>query len=511
MFCLALALGGLVTASAAVAADGSALKKQAPERFGDTKNAMPGVIRVDAPGPLKTGLSFAITAGYGYTESVIATDDQHHRFMGTVGMSYRPWSWLGLGVRLDGRYDLHTGGPTGNDTGLVGDPRFFVRTGFDLGHGFSLGGQGLLWLPGSDSPPSISADAISGELSLLGSYSLQDDMDIPLTFAVNTGFRLDRSGNSIENPDGLSPEDRLALGVSDSNQILVGVGAAYDLGSVELLAEWTWDILVGSQAPPVQASPLRLSAGARWTMTDDGFLQGQLLVETNPGARPIVAVGEPLVPVEPRVSVILGLNIRPNYLEDEPSLPAPVVLAAAEIKKEEPPPSIPMASLRGGVSGREAKGLVGVLVRVTTGTVTTDVRTSTAGTFRLDGLPLVETKIVVEAEEYYPAEKTMQLVDGRQDIEIRMTPLPPLGQLRGVVRSLAGDPIQASISVSPGSLAIDVDDQGRFEMDLPPGRYDVEMKAAGYGSQKKKIRIEKYGVTVLNVELRAMKAGRGRR
>jgi uncharacterized membrane protein len=75
------------------------------------------------------------------------------------------------------------------------------------------------------------------------------------------------------------------------------------------------------------------------------------------------------------------------------------------------------------------------------------------------------------------------------------------GQLRGLVRSFSGQGVTAKVNVQPGQLEVFCDEQGAFELDLPPGTYTVTIEAEGYLAQKRPVRIRKDGVTVLNADL----------
>jgi hypothetical protein len=90
----------------------------------------------------------------------------------------------------------------------------------------------------------------------LGSYWPDN---LPVSVSVNAGVRLDQSARSVEDVMQLSLADRMALGVSDSHALLLGVGAAYRHGPFEPLVEWSWDVLVGRNAPALRESPMRVS------------------------------------------------------------------------------------------------------------------------------------------------------------------------------------------------------------------------------------------------------------
>lgn len=75
-------------------------------------------------------------------------------------------------------------------------------------------------------------------------------------------------------------------------------------------------------------------------------------------------------------------------------------------------------------------------------------------------------------------------------------------QIRGVVRSFDGQPVLAHVSVEPGALVTETGADGRFAIDVAPGRYSVTLRAQGYASQTKRCVVDQSGITVLNVELR---------
>jgi hypothetical protein len=89
---------------------------------------------------------------------------------------------------------------------------------------------------------------------------------------------------------------------------------------------------------------------------------------------------------------------------------------------------------------------------------------------------------------------------------------PPRGQIRGLVRSLKGTAVAAEIGIesenaADGAAAPEKEDlhadDGRFEIDVAPGRYRVTIAATGYQTQTREVDVEENGVTVLNVDLRA--------
>ena len=78
----------------------------------------------------------------------------------------------------------------------------------------------------------------------------------------------------------------------------------------------------------------------------------------------------------------------------------------------------------------------------------------------------------------------------------------PGGQIRGLVRSFKGANLSAEIKIDPLDLTLHTQD-GRFEADVAPGKYEVTITAPGYETQHRRVEVEKNGVTLLNADLRS--------
>src|SRR3954470_12341003 len=87
----------------------------------DAPSSLPGVVRVGIPAVNRVGVAAAGTAGYGFTEAMRASSDQHHRVFGAAAASFRPNEWFAAALRIDGRYDWHSNVPDGNGGGAVGE------------------------------------------------------------------------------------------------------------------------------------------------------------------------------------------------------------------------------------------------------------------------------------------------------------------------------------------------------------------------------------------------------
>jgi uncharacterized membrane protein len=77
----------------------------------------------------------------------------------------------------------------------------------------------------------------------------------------------------------------------------------------------------------------------------------------------------------------------------------------------------------------------------------------------------------------------------------------PSGQIRGLVRSMGGRAVDAEVRIEPLGRDLRAE-QGRFEVDVAPGTYQVRIAAPGFETQERKVQVEQNGVTLLNVDLR---------
>ena len=496
----------------------------APSRevdVGDAVDALPGLIRVPVAGSIdRRGIALASSAGYGWTESVLGQGDSHDRVFGSLAASVRPVSFFAASLQLDGRYDWHTD-PDGS-SGSTGEPRLALRVGGPVATAVHLGAQVGVWFPGG-AAPSVDFKATTPDASLLATVHAPDS---PLVFTSRVGFRWDNSAQSVPDPERLSLSDRVALGINQASAVLVGLGVAVKTSPrVALLADATWDLLVGSGAPTALQSPIVVSGGVRASLDREGTWQVSLTGATSPSERPVIAAGSPLVDIEPRVSGFVALTIRPA----PPAPPAPTAAIASEPppvplapSPAPPPPVVARALVRGRVVADADRSPVphAHLAVQTTGGTPKEATTDEQGRFEVDDLDPGAMSIDVTAEGYAPVTRTLTLsaspvtptpapatdaADAAGAIEITLAKALPSGQVRGLVRDFSGKPVAAQIRVEPVGVEAQVGADGMFEVNVAPGAYDVVVHAAGYVDQRRHVSVERDGVTMMNVELRKVR------
>ena len=447
--------------------------------------------RVFAAGRTAPSL-FALTSiGYGYTEAVLDRGDTHHRAMSSLAIDGRPLSWLGFALRFDGRYDWHGIPGQPNDDGLVGDPRLYVRVDGRSVGALRAGARFGLWLPAGNAP-SLDLGAASPEICGTLTYTSSRR---PLWLTANLGYRIDRSARSATDAARLSDSDRLSLEVSAFNEVLLGVGGVFGRGAVQGFAEASGELLTGQGRPPLSQSPMRIGGGARIALT--GAIRLEAVAEVAMSARPSLMPTAALVPVPPRVAVSLGLSYRFG-IRAHAVLAEPSKLAAPPLPR--PPATV---TLQGLVTTSDASVPAGVRVFLDEGADRSSVPVGADGSFVLSEKAGQSISVHAEAPGYQSASQTITVAN--QDLpKIILTLAPDLlrGQIRGLVRSLAGIGLDAQVRVEPPGQIVNVD-QGRFEVDVAPGTYEVTVEVRGYQTQRRRVQVEPDGVTLLNVDLQA--------
>jgi hypothetical protein len=415
--------------------------------------------------------------------------DRHHRLAGTLAVDGRPLAWLGLALRFDGRYDLHTATGQPNDDGWVGDPRFYLRADHALTSGLRLGLRAGLWLPGRNAP-SVRTASLSPELAALFSAPVGDAMLLTL----NAGYRFDRSAQSAPDAERMSAADRIALEVSDFDQVLLGGSATYRRGPWQGTLDVSADLLVGKGSPSPLTSPLRIGLGGRRELSPTLWLETRF--EVSPSSRPDVTATAPLLPLPPRLAVWVGL-VYQALAPPAPIAPAPEPAPIPAITPAPPP----TGELHGRIIAADGGPLNALSVVIVHAEEREQVPVDPEGHFSFVGTPGGVT-VEVEADGTTGAKEPATLIAGTKiALEISLQRRLPAGQLRGQVQSMAGIALDATIRIEPTGRELRAS-KGRFETDVAPGSYKVLISMPGYITQKRSIEVEENGVTVLNVDLK---------
>lgn len=470
---------------------------RAPVARGDGGLHATGRVPSATPGP---GLALALDGGYAYTGAVLATGDAHHRVGGGVAAAWRALPWLELGLDVRGRYDRHTGNEP--DSGWAGEPRMWLRAMRAVGGGVWLGARAGVWLPGGDAP-SVALDATTVDGAALVTWA-------PAAMRVSAllGFRLDRSRDAIDATT-ISRPDRIGLGWSDANAVLVGVEVARRAGAWQPRAELSGELRVGGVTDAMVStwtSPMRLELGVRRALTGAWTVEAAADLGLSARPRSDIYGGVTLLPIEPRVAALVGLAWRqPARVALVPRV-TPVVVPEppdeGPIVTAPPPPAT--GTLRGRVVDDDGAPLPGAVVRAGDRTATT----GDDGTFTFEGLAPGELELAIERPGHAPVARTITIVADAGGApapalgDVALARVRPPSQIRGVIRDFESHGLAATVRIEPLGLEVVAGADGSFAIDVPPGSYRVIVRLAGFASQTRRVTVEQEGVAITNIELR---------
>jgi hypothetical protein len=457
---------------------------------GEGKRARPALANVPVADAGRPGAVFvAADLGAGLTEALADEDETHQRFALSGAASLNATSWLNVGLMLDGRYDRHGADIDGKDDGLASQSELSARLASRAGAvGFGL--ELAAWQPPG---PNLgtSFEATSVDARLLFSHHAGR-----FVFGAYGGYRLDRSEKAAEDAERLRFGDRVALGASEFDAALAGLGAGYAAGSTILFAEATAQLLLGS--PELAASPCRLAIGARRPL--GGGFSGEVSFGALLTPRPELGVDAPLMPIEPRA--VLSFGLRFGTGRDSPVVTAPRKEPPRLVAPVAAPPVRQPLRLELTLVDDQGQPLRGATVTLVQGERETPLSEAEPGRYSNADVPPGPGRLRIRADGFQAIERDVQ-VGGSPELRIdaRAEPALPAGQVRGLVRSFRGKPLTAKVRVEPSGGEASTDAEGFFQIDVPPGSYEVVIEAAGYQSQRRAVKVEKQGVVIVNADL----------
>lgn len=117
--------------------------------------------------------------------------------------------------------------------------------------------------------------------------------------------------------------------------------------------------------------------------------------------------------------------------------------------------------------------------------------------------PSTYWEISVKVEGFDEVRKRISIVQGEiTKVDMKLKVRLPQGQIRGVIQSFAGEPLQATVEVKSLTTKVTAEADGTFEIDVAPGQYEVVIRMKGYRPQRRTIKVEQDGVTIMNIDLR---------
>lgn len=485
---------------------------------GDAPDALPGLLDVPVATLRPTlGGAIVVSGALGGSWDEPWPGSTRVRALGAIAGAIHPIEWLAIAASVSGRWDeVDPGDGTGADSGGASLPSVTVRLTTEPAEGLGLALDASVWMFGSDAP-SLEPASTSLRARAVGSYRVRLAPSASLTTSLAIGGLLDNSRGAAPQAftDALSPADRLSLGVSDFSSVLAGLGASLRIGSVEVIAEVAYRALVGSGAPDPGASPLHLAAGARWRPLGELLELGAIadVLASGVDGR-FVAAGAPAAPIDPRITVLLTIAVRLGWGADEPVAAeggagaggAGAGGGAGAAAGEGVGASHAGGRLEGQVVDEGGAPVAGARVEVFASDAPDRAReaiTDERGVWSVEGLPPGPARVVVHREGREPVEVRVEVRDDAAVVvPLALGASLPQGEIRGTVQGADGRPLAgASVRILPADVDRTTDEDGGFEVEVPPGRYTVEVRAPGHRSQTREVVVEERGVVLLNAQL----------
>jgi hypothetical protein len=465
-----------------------------------TASAVPGFARVGFAEKPSWQWSLAADAGYANTEPIGDVGAMHHREFGSLALGYAATDWLLAFGRVEGHLDQHSLGGE-RESAAEGLPSVGARV-HSASAGVRYGGDLELHMPGGKAP-SVDLQAITPELRLLAGFA----SGRAFVFAGSAGFRLERSEHAAPNPSTLSAGDRVALTASEYDAVPLGIAVGARLEPVLLFLEGSAEVLVGAD---LRTSPMRITLGARHSLTRNWHLEAR--AGAGLSGRPDDPFGSELLPFEPRFSAALGL--RYGFGGDAGSAPQQHPREEPTSRERDQKPAARDAvkvlahvpsTVSGVVHDPEGQPLPDVNVTLRAGGVEQKAVTDRDGRFAFEGVPEGAAVLEFETVDYELSKLNVVVPGDGAPVSVPVTTmkLAVLGaQIQGLVQTFDGKPLIATIAVSPPGSEHESGPDGRFSIDVPPGRYQVQISKPGYVTQTKEVVVAEKAVIVINVDLR---------
>lgn len=466
-------------------------------RTGPGAEALPAVGQVAVAEPVAGVVSGSVDVGYQWIEPLADESGSHHGGTAVVGVAVPLGQWVLVGASVHGAGMVHPRDAMGADRSGTGFPALAVRV-MDVRAPLAYGVEVTGLFPGQDAP-SIDIGATSLRASALVTYAAPNSAWV---YAVNAGYFLDNSANAAPPIASLRQGDRTALGASSFDAVSLGAAAAYQAEAWLFFGDVSSDVLYS--APRPSTSPLRVGLGARYALSRVAQLEAraQLGLSARPGFD-----AEHYQAFEPRFAVFVGPRFTWGGESEAAPAPPPVTSTPPRVVPVATPEIRVVHDLVGSVTDAAGAPLAQVTLSVTSGDFQQQVESATDGSFRFTAVPVGDLDVRASTVDYEPAAVGVHVDEDA--VEVRIPPIQLEiqaargAQVEGVIRAFDGTVPPATVTLEPGSRTCSTDADGRFALDVGPGMYRVTVSAPGYESQTRSVTVQKQGVVIVNVDLRA--------
>lgn len=138
-----------------------------------------------------------------------------------------------------------------------------------------------------------------------------------------------------------------------------------------------------------------------------------------------------------------------------------------------------------------------------------ETTTNEAGHFSFEAVPTGDARVRVDSPGLRPATEAVYVSTGSMaEMRFSLQPGVLVAEIRGLVRGHGGAPVRALVRIyrrgareSDEPIEINTGEDGIFSLEVRPGPYRISVRAQGHATQRRGVRVERHGVTMVNVDL----------
>ena len=462
-----------------------------------------------------------ITAGGDayHGKGLLAANDTDTQFHEQLFVTWAPLTGLDLTASQAFASNDDTVWKPAGAVQTVGDPTIGAKYGLALTPGFALAGAVRAMFPSSAQERTIAFKATS--VTALVSASVRPSPFVGLT--LNAGYLNDRSAQITST--GLTPAQRFALGVSQTSQVLAGLGVETDLGPTDSVrigpfAEVTSNIGIGAR---LRNDPIRATLGTKVQLIGPNRLEislgADIALSGIADAAGSNMAGIPPWAVFARIAGHLGKWTMPGQAVNTSCttdadcssgmscLRGTCGVVQTVVQQVVQAPASYM--LTGKVYDRTSKTPIDIASITISGYEKTPLAVNAkSGEYVSFALPCGEglVQLTATAYGYHPTQKVVPKGADHEvvtvDFPLQATSEKLTADLRGTLKDAAtGTAISGVIFIPTLNLKTETDEGGRFHVVLGRGRFQVLISAPRYLTQKKDIVVQGGDTVIMNVDM----------
>lgn len=383
------------------------------------------------------------------------------------------------------------------DTQWVGDPFLGVRYGTMITDWMGIGAGVQAVFPTGAESFDVAFSGVSVRTVATFDFLPHPDGLV----SMNVGLHLDNSAEVFDYE--LDAVEQFTAGANPHDQFLLSLGVGWRFGPVAPFLEVGTAQAVGAGAPGFGDNPSWLTIGLRaWPLTTRTLT---LLVAVDVG---LGGVDPPAGKTRtPPWNLIVGIGY--DFGAESPPVEVREVVRVERVEVPVAAPAPRSAGCR--ITGRvvdaqtgEALGGAKVVVSGDPpGILLSDPEAGRFTTCPEDPGPL---RLAVHREGYRSTTEVVLVREDQAETSVTIALHPSKGKtfgvLRGSVRALGGRAVPAVVSIpARGIKSRAKKKDGKFELKLVTGTFDVLFSLPGYVTQRQKVRLGAGDVVIMNVEL----------